>query len=303
MLSANCPICQWTSVDTIEDYSGNMQVTCPRCGRYRLNYQSDRFQRAPERIRLSCATRQYWEAHQEALQVTDSNVNDLIAAHKSASVSDTSEKLLKLLANRAPRPADSTPIVFERDFTLLDLDRSQDLRVHLQWLGQEGFINQMVGGGNPESYNFSLQKRGWEFLRPSRQLGGKPGTCFVAMWFAKEMDPVYDNGIAPAITECGYKDVRIDRKEHNNQITDEIMADIRGAEFMVADFTGGREGVYYEAGFARGLGRDVISCCRCDWFDRIHFDTKIINHIKWETLHDLKASLTRRIRGSIIPRV
>jgi nucleoside 2-deoxyribosyltransferase len=96
--------------------------------------------------------------------------------------------------------------------------------------------------------------------------------------------------------------VRIDRKEHNNQITDEIIAAIRDAEFVIADFTGNRGGVYYEAGFARGLGRPVIHCCRDTDFDDRHFDTKLINHIKWSDPADLREKLANRIKATVIPK-
>jgi nucleoside 2-deoxyribosyltransferase len=105
------------------------------------------------------------------------------------------------------------------------------------------------------------------------------------------------------VTDCGFPaPLRIDRKEHNNQITDEIIAAIRDAEFVVADFTGNRGGVYYEAGFARGLGRPVIHCCRDSDFGERHFDTKLINHVKWSDATDLREKLKSRIKSTIIPK-
>jgi hypothetical protein len=62
---------------------------------------------------------------------------------------------------------------------------------------------------------------------------------------------------------------------------------------MVADFTGQLAGVYYEAGFAMGLGRTVIWCCRKDEIGKLHFDTNHKNHIDWERLY-------RRIRATIL---
>ncbi len=62
--------------------------------------------------------------------------------------------------------------------------------------------------------------------------GGKP-QAFVAMWFDKSMDDIYDNGIEPAIgTDCGVKCVRMDNIEHNNKICDEIIAEIRKSSFV-----------------------------------------------------------------------
>lgn len=119
------------------------------------------------------------------------------------------------------------------------------------------------------------------------------------------MDEAFELGISRAVTDCGFPaPIRIDRKEHNNQITDEIMAAIRDAEFVIADFSGtrgDRAGVYYEAGFARGLGRPVIYCCRESDFGDRHFDTMMINHIRWSDVADLRGKLANRIKNTIVP--
>jgi nucleoside 2-deoxyribosyltransferase len=110
----------------------------------------------------------------------------------------------------------------------------------------------------------------------------------------------YESGISPALSDAGFTPIRIDRKEHNNEIPDEIIAEIRNCQFMVADFTGQRAGVYYEAGFAMGLGRAVIWCCRKDEIGNLHFDTNHKNHIDWETPEELRERLYRRIRATIL---
>lgn len=56
------------------------------------------------------------------------------------------------------------------------------------------------------------------------------------MWFDKEMDSFYQNGIKPAIEADGTKCIRIDLQEHNNKICDEIIAEIRRSNYLVADF-------------------------------------------------------------------
>jgi len=99
----------------------------------------------------------------------------------------------------------------------------------------------------------TLTMEGWNQVQPLLRPGGVPGRCFVAMWFSDETRAAYEHGIEPAVSDAGFTPIRIDRKEHNNEIPDEIIAEIRNAQFMVADFTGQRQGVYYEAGFAMGL--------------------------------------------------
>ncbi len=119
------------------------------------------------------------------------------------------------------------------------------------------------------------------------------------MWFDKEMEEAYSNGLYLGINDAGYNPIRIDRVEHNNQITDQIIVEIRKSRLVIADFTGHRGGVYYEAGFARGLGIPVIYTCRKDHFEKRHFDIYQFNHVVWETTEDLRTKLRDRILATV----
>lgn len=128
--------------------------------------------------------------------------------------------------------------------------------------------------------------------------------AFVAMWFAPFMEEVYDLAFAPAIEAAGYEPVRIDRKEFLGKVDDEILAEIRKSKFVVADFTtdkeaGVRGGVYYEAGFAQGLGLPAIHTCRSGLCEVLHFDTSHINHLFWENTEDLRGRLQNRIEAIV----
>ncbi len=143
-------------------------------------------------------------------------------------------------------------------------------------------------------------------------------TAFVAMWFHDKVSDAYNKGIEPAIREAGYEPMRIDRIPHSGKIDDRIIAEIRRARFMVCDLTSGlvddrdavtgktevaRGSVYYEAGFAQGLGKPVIWTCRKDFLDhnRIHFDVRQYACIPWEEgkEEDLREALYERIRAEI----
>ena len=100
---------------------------------------------------------------------------------------------------------------------------------------------------------------------------------FVAMWFDHSMTEAYENGFAPAIRDAGYDPFIINRADFLDKIDDRIIAEIRRSKFLVADFTHGHNGVrgsvYYEAGFAQGLGLPVIFTCHADFITKLHFDT------------------------------
>lgn len=173
-----------------------------------------------------------------------------------------------------------------------------------------GFAQSLLSEGK-YSGEISLSIDGWRLLEQLNQADAKSGQAFVAMWFGDEVASAYADGIAPAIREAGYIPMRIDQKEHANRIDDEIIAEIRRSRFVVADFTCGvvddsgnsiaipRGGVYYEAGFAQGLGIPVIWMCRQDHINHVHFDTRQFNHITWTDAADLRSKLKNRI-GAVL---
>jgi len=166
---------------------------------------------------------------------------------------------------------------------------------------------------------------GWAYLETFRHPNPDSKKAFVAMWFDKKMEIIYDDHIKKAIEEAEYNPIQIGRKEHNNNINDEIIAEIRSSKFIIADFTGNRGGVYYEAGFAYGLKIEVIHTCRKDWWDnvvlrrvkaelrnkekeivkikekrKVHFDLNHHAFIIWKDGKDLHDKLLNRIKATIV---
>ncbi len=119
---------------------------------------------------------------------------------------------------------------------------------------------------------------------------------FIAMWFDDSMKKARGQ-IMSAISSCGYEPMTIDIKKHNNLIVLEIFKEIEDSEFVVADLTGQRGGVYYEAGYAVAKNKELILCCKKG--ESIHFDVAQINTIFWENEQQLNARLAKRIRETI----
>lgn len=160
-----------------------------------------------------------------------------------------------------------------------------------------------------------LSAKGLERLDELNQQGADSDQAFVAMWFSPSLDDAYTLGFQPGISDNGYRALRIDQKEHANKIDDEIIAEIRRSRFIVADFTSElllrdtgtiavpRGGVYYEAGFAQGLGIPVIWTVRADCIDYVHFDTRQYAHVVWKDPGDLRTRLRNRIGAVVGPRL
>lgn len=69
---------------------------------------------------------------------------------------------------------------------------------------------------------------------------------------------------------------------------------------MIADFTEQKAGVYFEAGFALGLGRPVIYTVHQNDLADSHFDTKPLQHIVYENMEELEFKLTNKIKAWIV---
>jgi len=122
--------------------------------------------------------------------------------------------------------------------------------------------------------------------------------AFVAMWFDENMLSAYQK-IKQACFDNKFSAFRIDYKEHNNEISGEILAEIRKSRFLIADVTGQRQGVYFEAGYALALGIPVIWSCKKTDLNNVHFDTRQYNHVVWENENDLYTRMNNRIKGTI----
>ncbi|OHB61054.1 MAG: hypothetical protein A2167_04440 [Planctomycetes bacterium RBG_13_46_10] len=165
-------------------------------------------------------------------------------------------------------------------------------------LAEQGFIRFNIGS----STLFILTTKFWEMVEnlQKTEVGNK--RAFVAMWFDKSMDDYYKNGVKKAIEDAGYVPVRIDLQNFNEKICDEIIAEIKRTKFLIADFSGMRTGVFFEAGFAKGLGREVIFTVRKEDIEGLneHFDTRQYNHIVYDSPEDLRKKLYNRICATIV---
>lgn len=169
-----------------------------------------------------------------------------------------------------------------------------------------------------EGDKYTISSKGWERIQGSKDKKGLKDQAFVAMWFSDETNNVRKT-LINAIKECNYEPILIDEMQHNKQIVPTLLDEIKKSKFVVAELSGHRGGVYYEAGYAEALGKEVIICCSEYWFneqrdkngniihDGAHFDIKQKSSVIWdenkinqdELYIDLKEKLILRIKETI----
>ncbi len=97
----------------------------------------------------------------------------------------------------------------------------------------------------------------------------------------------------------GFQPLLVDEIHHNEGIMDKIIASINSSKFVVAELTYQKTGVYYEAGYAKGLGLPVIHIVKGEDLKNCHFDIKHLNLIVWNSLAELEDKLMNRIAATI----
>ena len=132
--------------------------------------------------------------------------------------------------------------------------------------------------------------------------------CFIACAFGRDdVDKIYNKVIRPSLKKFNIQALRVDRVNHNDKIDRKIIELITNCDFVIADLSYARPSVYYEAGFAEGLGKQVIYLARIDHTKqresdsegnlRIHFDLITQNIILWRSnFTQTEVKLNKRIR-------
>ncbi len=140
---------------------------------------------------------------------------------------------------------------------------------------------------------------GWAFINQNPE----SQTVFFATRFDPELKKFQKKWVESAISDAGYNPIRMDDHNHNNVIDDEMILKIKQSKFIVVDFNENNFGAYYEAGFARGLNKDVISICPESqlYKKQIHFDANHYLFIPYnmENGKSLKLKFYERILATV----
>lgn len=151
---------------------------------------------------------------------------------------------------------------------------------------------------------YVLTYEGIEFIE-SLGLNNNSNKIFMAFHFTNDMKEQFESTIVRAVsdsTKGKLEAVRVSSSttDHDTKIDDELIAMIKSSKAVIADFTGNRTAVYYEAGYAMGLGIPVIWTCRDTDVDSLSFDTRQYPHIIWKDEDDLYTQVVNRLKAKII---
>ncbi|MDZ4121799.1 MAG: hypothetical protein U1C33_05225 [Candidatus Cloacimonadaceae bacterium] len=301
-----CPICHRVLIEYLRksNYGNIAHVECSYCGNFKISSHvlrgclCDRQQKHDPDLNMSIALRHLSSGSDDEIELTSENY-DMIRG--SVRIPADPLEVLDILMSFCGRKASRFDVgitIPKSDIPLLFVHDDNEMQAVLVMAQELEYIGQYFT--EKDSYVFSLLVKGWEKIIQLRKVRSESKQVFVAMRFGDpDLDKVFEEAIVPAIELCGYHAYRIDRVQHNDKICDRIIAEIKQSAFVIADFTFHRGGVYFEAGFALGLGIPVIWTCREDDFTDLHFDTRQYNHVNWRSTEYLKQRLIDRIKATI----
>jgi hypothetical protein len=310
MPKVNCAVCKSEAdVSTTGGGGGNLRYDCPRCGEFELTgslsaqLQSQLNGAIHRRALMSHNIRRARHTENKPPQISTNNAEGFWLGERLPTPQQQADDLILWVGHNQPAPDEfvECDISFLSAWVGASLKRPTTTGGGLHWLCTY-LADAKLLETTPKTqsaWQMRLTMRGWKTFAELKRQGAATSQAFVAMWFDETTEDAWTNGLKKGIEDAGYEARRIDMTEHVNKICDEIIAEIRRSRFVVADYTGHRGGVYYEAGFAYGLGLTVIPTCRKDQFDKLHFDVRQYNCIDWETPAELRERLQVRIEAVI----
>lgn len=313
-----CPIWGTALADVSHQSPYDVLFDSPRAGgkfRYFADLQSYSFN-DDQKARLTTWLIDQRIAGEEHPTLTAKVVGEIVYRPR-LKFSEKVRRFFQYLSNISFKPGDELP-TNQYDYTKfvwpvmawVEAATDEEFNALIELLLEDGLLKHGV-----HSEHVTLTAKGFARLEDFETKATSSKQGFVAMWFDASLKAAYTDGIAPAIQDAGYDARRIDEKDHVNDITDEILMEIRRSRFVVADFTSGFvtpqdsdtpklmpcAGAYFEAGYALGHGIPVIWTVQRSCLAGLHFDTNHHAHVVWDTPEDLRVSLRNRIGAVIGP--
>lgn len=296
-----CIVCKSLSANVIGIGGPQLKkIECPLCGWFLISREAfddqiiDRIS-TEDRILFSAYLRNH-TSQKNPMKLLSGDIKripETIAQYKRLTPIDKVHLVIRFLAESSPYIGAQVALLGV-DYTRFYCKNETELDQIRNHLVQTGIIKVSSDQSNP-----ILTIDGWQKYESLKEINQLSKRVFVAMSFNQDLNPVFEQAIKPACEECGFVAHRVDLDEHNEKICDKIIAGIKSSRFVIADFTGQRHNVYYEAGFAKGMGLEVIWCCKEDEKDNLKFDIRQYNHILWNDYEDLKSRLINRIQARL----
>lgn len=328
-----CPICGSNLSREIQcGQSFEYYVNCPTCGRFAIDedYYDDFIDRQFAAVTKSeIASYLYYQENRIPFPFLCGDNPEPPSNHRRVSLEEIkswypksfSDKVDMFLLDLAKRMNFvGEPVLFTVDTLysacFVNRDPQGPMRTHPEaiktqaeyfekYLTEQEYITTYRNG-------FIIQPKGLERIDGlQRKAKSRTKDVFVSMSFSDNTKETRE-ALRNAIVDAKFSARFIDETIHNKQIVPEMFRMIRECRFLILEISDPNYGAYYEAGYALGLGKEVIICCSKEAFNRKyeteeeqkyakylrpHFDIAQKQILVWDDYADLRKKLAEWIKA------
>ncbi|MDD4202438.1 MAG: hypothetical protein PHQ52_03130 [Candidatus Omnitrophica bacterium] len=274
------------------------EVDCPICGYYEISdsFLSSALTITQEDLFLFSGHLHLNSSREKPLRIVGEyfkKIPDIVLQYKNLTVIDKLNDILKYIGDESKNLTDRIYIEFLY-FPRFFLANYDDLDSLIRYLENKNYI----GVERTIDYYYCwLTIDGWTKYETIKQINVYSKKVFVAFKFDTELsDELFKTIEKVCFENFELVAIKSDPLKYNGKICDKIISDIKESRFIVSDFSFQNQGVYYEAGYAMGLGIPVVRTCRKQEVGQLHFDTRQYSHIIWKDFKDLEEQLIPKIK-------
>lgn len=298
-----CPICEFDLKETIAPDSEKPLIKCPVCGEFSISdsvIQSPHYLKTikKSRRRLSGIIRYLNRKNNKHPTLTIENLDEYINNPIVPGLQDIERKLeflFSAIKTREVIPASSCNINLITDYPLAFAHDSQELERLLVNLEEDGLIEFIDDSPFDTTSTFKERKKdrffhtkSWFTFTVTRKGWGVSAINdaeipqgFIAVDFDNSMDKTIV-AMEESISKCGFVPMSIKYKNYPETVMEKALGEIRKSKFVIVNITNLKPSVFYEAGFAKGIGKPIFYVCNAKYrndkkkleFYSKHYDIK-----------------------------
>jgi predicted CopG family antitoxin len=285
MMTTNCPVCGTIVEEYKKDRVHEPWFTCLSCGMYSMFYMTleklnDSSTEVGIKQKLSSKIYYHNLYNHKPYFIDYYDLEKLKT--ETTSPAQIINRLVEFLYK--DQKLTSFNVDYYKLRPIIESFEPQEMDNYIDELERQKLIGKISG----KQYKRTL--KGFEVYEELKKGKSKSNQVFMALQFDSDAHKLYNTHFKPAVGALGLDLPIISDLTKAGAIIAQMEAQIRQSKFLIADVTPVENkpnaNVYWEAGFARGLGKHVLYLCEESKVGELPFDTRGELHVLYDSSSD-----------------
>lgn len=306
-----CIICGSPSSNTAVSDRPMTSIKCTICGNFIISDEAETYygnNQEQDWIPLIS----YWiKSHQakKPIEILRLTIKSIIDTTQLPKVKEQADNLLLWIGENVQKPNGYTLIPINYLIPIVGAVDEANVIYIAEYLKKQGYINHKdfqysVITKKPAIKDLDAQMtfKGWDKYDELKRTSKDSRLAFMAMKFNNSaLAKIFNEVIKDAVAKTGFEIRRLDEEKRAGIIDDKLRVEIRRSKFLIADLTDDNNGAYWEAGYAEGLGMQVIYICEEEKFKekKTHFDTNHHLTVLWKDNQESLKNFAEELKATI----